>query len=62
MELKNGVTYQVYTGYKIWYSTGEFDNIATKDADPFEFTYTDWSNSLAVTSAALASMLVGLTF
>ena len=62
MELKNGVTYQVYTGYKIWYSTGEYDTEATKDAEPFEFMYTDFGKSLAVTAASLAAVLLGIVF
>ena len=62
MELKNGVTYQIWTGYKIWYSTGEFETETTKDAEPFEFTYSDMGSSLAVTAGAVAAMLVGMAF
>ena len=63
MELKNGVTYQVWTGYKIWYSEIEVDTEAEKDADSFEFLFNDLSgcNALAF-SVGIVGAIVGMVF
>ena len=60
MELKSGVTYQVWTGYRIWYSTIDPITKSERDGDSFEFSFNDpsGSNLLAVTAGAIAVLTI----